>query len=180
MARWPCRADGAYQLPTSAGAVEDNPVELALCDPGQLPHMLHRGGDIGKLRRLAWVTGDLMDAGDHGADLAESVECRGGLSRQVQLICAAKQPFNETIELLPTDQHQFSKPGSCFGNAGPDKAEGFAALLVPSETVPESIDERPDQLVDRIKAFEFGKLPAPQPLHGLEGRDRETGRSDAP
>jgi len=30
MARWPCRADGAYQLATSAGAVEDNPVNPSL------------------------------------------------------------------------------------------------------------------------------------------------------
>jgi len=91
---------------------------------------------IVKLRRLAGITGDLIDAGDHGADLAESVEHRGCLCRQFQLVCAAKQPFDEPCKFLPTDQRQFSKPGSRFGNAGPHQSEGFATLQVKCQAVP--------------------------------------------
>ena len=142
--------------------------------------MLHRCGDVGKLRSLAGITGDLLDAGDHGTDLTERVQRRGGLCWQVQFVHASKQPFDEAIKFLPTDQRQFNKPGSCFGNAGPDQAERIAAPLVSCQAVPEAVDKNPDQFVDGIKAFEFGKLPAPQPPYGLEGRDRQAGRSDAP
>ena len=53
MARRLCSADRAHQLATSAGAVEDDPVELVLRDPSQLSHMLHRRSDVGKLGRIS-------------------------------------------------------------------------------------------------------------------------------
>jgi len=51
-----------------------------------------------------------MDPRDHGAHLAERVEGRGCLCWQVEFFSTGKQPFDEPIEFLPTDQCQLSKP----------------------------------------------------------------------
>ena len=90
-------------------------VEFVLSDPGQLSQMLHRGGDVGKLRRLAGITGDLLDAGDHGTDLAERIQRRGCFCRQVQFVCASKQPFDDAIQFLQTDS-TLNAPGGLTEN----------------------------------------------------------------
>ena len=103
MARPSCRNHRVDQLPPSAGAVEHDRVEFVLREPGQLSHMLHRGGDVGKLRRLACINGNVLDAGDPGAKRAERIQRRGCFCRQVQLVRASKQPFDDAIQFLPTD-----------------------------------------------------------------------------
>ncbi len=179
MARPSRRASGAHRLTTGTSAVQDGVVDLGLRDPGQLAQMHHRGGDVGRLRRYACITGELMDVGDQGADLAERVQRRGCLCWQAQFVFAAKKPFGEAIQFLPADQRQFGKPGSGFGNVGPDQPEGFAALLVPRQAVPEAIDECADQFVGRIEAFEYGKFASPQVLHDIQGRHQQSRRGDA-
>ena len=96
MARRSCSPYRVHQLPPSAGAVEHDSVEFVLRDPGQPSQMLHRGGDVGKLRRLAGIAGDLLDAGDHGTKLAERVQRRGGLCWQVQFV----QQCNQTQKII--------------------------------------------------------------------------------
>ena len=81
--------------------------------------------------------------------LCVSAEAMGPLGK-VRSFLSAKQPFDESVELLTSDQRQIGEAFTRGIDIGAGQAKGCAPFLVPCQPVPQTHDERAAQLFRRV------------------------------
>src|ERR1035437_7188775 len=101
--RLSCRQRGQHIAPrTLAG--QDHCAHFVLRDPCHLPHVPERAFNITASRRLVPVRGDIEHYCDQRSHLTEGAETTTAPLGKVHSFLRAKQPFDESIELLTADQ----------------------------------------------------------------------------
>ena len=118
--------------------------------PCHFPHVPEHAFNVTDGRRFVPVRGYIEHSCDQGSHLTEGAETAMGPLGKVHSFLSAKQPFDESVELLTSDQRQIGEAFTRGGDIGTGQAKGCAPFLVPCQPVPQTYDERADQLFRRV------------------------------
>ena len=130
-------------------------MHFVLRDPCHLPHVPEYVFNVTDGRRLVPVRGYIEHSCDQGSHLTEGAETTMGPLGKVHSFLSAKQPFDESVELLTSDQRQIGEAFTRGGDIGTGQAKGCAPFLVPCQPVPQTHDECAGQLFRRVARAEL-------------------------